>query len=116
MKITVDAYALRPPSVMAGIQGSKGCESLSFEFDPLWEGYTKNIVFVMPNGEAIERRYRDEPLPIPEQVLCHRGKLRFGVVGKKGKRRRMSFMGELVVLHGPHGTQEESGKEARDGE
>lgn len=99
MKIKVDAYSLSPSSVLAGIKGSQCCESLFFEFDALWEGFAKKVIFSMPDGTSLIKTYGGGALKIPDAVLAKRGKTQFAIVGRKGKQRRISVCGTLMVLN-----------------
>lgn len=101
MKFKVNAYSLTPLVTVAGVQGSRGTESLSFDFDSSWDGFAKKVVFFLPDGTSLIRSYHGGDLMIPKEVLDRRGKSKFVIVGRKGKKRQITVCASLLVLGTP---------------
>ena len=98
MNLIIEENKITPNAVIGGILGESARISLKVCLDLSWQKYSAKIVFATPSGKRITRRLGKKEISIPDAVMAERGKTHFVIVGKRGKKIRVSTCGMIIVL------------------
>ena len=100
VKCVDQALVLRGTPIIAS--GGLDEEKISFDFCPLWNGFTKKIVFKYDEASSIEVDIdANNSCVIPAQVVAKPGTISFGVYGTNSDGvRRTSTVIEYTIAKG----------------
>lgn len=93
-------------------QNSPKTYLVEFDFDETWEGYSRTVEFEVGSADVLvvlkEYSEPEDRCPIPKECLKYSGKLKIGIYGVKGEKRK-SIVGYLTSMIIPDGSLNLSG-------